>query len=197
MNLDFFNEMLEIIKPDLDNGPWIAGGYPMRIYSGMELITSDIDVFFKDQQQLESHQKFFNDYCHPLVSCFDFSEKPPEIKTRFNKFSTTNADTYTDEHGNKIQLIFNVFHKDLNSIFDHFDINLCKIATDGKIFIANESTYHDIENKILNFSKIQSSSLKRFTKYVKYGFKPSKETIEAIYESRSKLSYDFSNDIDY
>lgn len=202
MNLDFFNEMLEIIKPDLETGPWIAGGYPMRIYSGMNLTHSDIDVFFKDQDQLDKVENYFNNLTHILeITTSDLdtnkSSKILDSVSRYSKFSSKNANTYTDDHGNKIQLIFNVFHQNLDSIFNHFDINLCKIATDGKIFIASDTTYRDIENKILNFSHINKNSLKRFTKYVGYGFNPSTETIQAIYANREFLSYDFRDDEDY
>ena len=45
------NEPVNLIWPDIDHGPWIAGGAALRWYQGLPVGENDIDVFCADTKQ--------------------------------------------------------------------------------------------------------------------------------------------------
>ena len=164
------SEPFTIIWPDLEQGPWVAGGAALRWYQGLPVGDSDIDVFCRSPQQ--------------ATKLLD------EIKSygRFHvKHQSDNA--VTIEHNNiddwnkrwTIQIITKRFYQSAQEVIDNFDITVCEIATCGNQWIMNPQTARDIRERNLRFKMpLQNDAPKRLTKYWTYGFRPVEGTIEAI-----------------
>jgi hypothetical protein len=116
----------------------------------------------------------------------------------FSYIETDNSYTFTPntDDGIQVQFIKKRFYNDLSEIFDDFDITACKISTDGVDFYASDDTYHHIDNNILHIEKFHDKSIKRFTKYVQYGFAPTKETVQGIYGIANPV-FNFAGICDY
>ena len=187
-----FDKILDIIKPSLENGPWIAGGFAMRLYAGMCVKDHDVDVFVRDEEQYSRLVNAFSEInTSPESATLDFDGSLISYESKLRKaYETVNATTFHYVFQCPVQIVKpkpNV--TTLEDVLDTFDINCCKIATDGKEFVATESTYSDIDNRILNFSRVKENSLWRFTKYVAYGFTPSKETIQLFKSDRGIICW--------
>lgn len=207
INLDFFHELIkECPISDIENGPWVAGGYPLSIYRGDNTFKHDIDFFFKDENQLQEYQDkfeklFYNN--HEEVeddgTCLWNSLVLKENGTSWTKMITVNSITYLPQDGNEknqVQFVKKNFYTNLQGVLDDFDVSVCKIATDGVDFFATNKTYKQIENSVFDMSCINEKSIRRFTKYVSYGFTPSQETIKKLYEFKGHL-FDFAGVDDY
>ena len=193
MSTEFFTKLIEALPVDIENGPWIAGGFPLSVYRSDDLFSHDIDYFFKNNDQ-------YMDYVNKFKTIFNELDVKVEgeeegvfntckeimllLSKPFNCIETDNSYTFSPNNENchhKVQFIKKQFYNSLEDVFDDFDITACKIATDGIDFYASDETYHHIDNNILHINKFHQKSIKRFTKYVQYGFKPTKETIQGIY----------------
>ena len=194
MSTEFFTKLIETLPVDIENGPWIAGGFPLSVYRSDDLFSHDIDYFFKNNDQYMDYVNKFKTIFNELNVKVEEEEEDvfktcKEImRLLSNPFScveTDNSYTFSPNNGNchhKVQFIKKQFYNSLEDVFADFDITACKIATDGVDFYASDETYHHIDNNILHINKFHQKSIKRFTKYVQYGFKPTKETIQGIYE---------------
>lgn len=201
---EFFTKLIKQLPVDIQNGPWIVGGFPLSVYRNDNIFTHDIDYFFKDYDQyMEYVNKFktkFAEVKPELKECDDVFY--PEIMVIYNKpfsyIETDNSYTFTPntDDGIQVQFIKKRFYNDLSEIFDDFDITACKIATDGVDFYASDNTYHHIDNNILHIEKFHDKSIKRFTKYVQYGFAPTKETVQGIYGIANPV-FNFAGICDY
>lgn len=180
------SEPVTIIWPDIERGPWIAGGACLRWYQGQPVGDSDIDVFCRSPQQA---QKILE-----------------EIKSygRFHvKHQSENA--ITVEHNNKddynkrwtIQIIVKRFFNNVQEVLDSFDITVCEIATCGNEWVMNTNTARDIREKNLRFkTPLQPDAPKRLTKYWTYGYRPVPGTIDQICNN-PETRWSFSLDEDY
>jgi hypothetical protein len=56
---EFFTKLIKQLPVDIQNGPWIVGGFPLSVYRNDNIFTHDIDYFFKDYDQyMEYVNKF-------------------------------------------------------------------------------------------------------------------------------------------
>jgi len=172
--------IFDYINPDFADGPWIAGGYPLKLYSRSIERHTDIDVFFRNKDQfLYTLDKILNECRIARKNTMVHDPIDVIFQNKVEVIKTHNA--ITIKYNNVfVQLIYKNFNNSLQDVFDSFDINCCKIATDGVEFIATEATYHDIDHRVLNMTRIHKHSLRRFTKYVGYGYKPTTETCELL-----------------
>lgn len=200
MENNFFYELIQSLPVDFEDGPWIAGGFPLSVYRNDIHFNHDIDFFFKNEEQfnqyVEIFERVFNDGKEEkfnIEHLFSTAYKSKE----FMVVKSENAYTFipSSSFKNKVQFIKKKFYNSLDEVFADFDITVCRIFTDGVDFIASDETYNHIENNILHCQKVHEKSIRRFTKYVKYGFNPTKETVQAILELSNKIT-DFSNDGD-
>lgn len=190
MSTEFFTKLIEALPVDIENGPWIAGGFPLSVYRSDDIFNHDIDYFFKNNDQYMDYVNKFKTIFNELeikIEEYDVFNQCSEImllsSRQFNCVETENSYTFTpiSQNYHQVQFIKKQFYNSLEDVFADFDITACKIATDGVDFYASDETYHHIENNILHINKFHQKSIKRFTKYVQYGFKPTKETIQGIY----------------
>jgi len=206
MTHKFFKEIIQKLPSSFETGPWVAGGFPLSVYRADKVFSHDIDFFFKDEQQFDLYVSLFeknflkkdgkeikDDIINPYSEFFLFND-------RFTKIVTDNAVTFTPcnvgEDKVVIQFIKKKFYVDIEAVFDDFDISVCKIATDGVEFLASDRTYEHIDNSIFELDLIHEKSIKRFTKYVQYGFAPTEKTIRGIFEYKNFIT-DFTGVDDY
>jgi len=187
--------LIQLIKPDLINGPWIAGGAVIQWFNGLPVRSHDVDIFFKNSSQYHLYEKFFQ---QSIVSSYDYpTSTPNDLKDCSLVFDSPKAKTYKYQHW-KIQLIKTNFFNSINDLLDHFDITACKLATDGKRWYTNHpSTINHIENKILDMDLLRPEmAVKRLFKYWIYGYQPTVELIERIQQTPN-IENDFAYSTDY
>ena len=167
-----------MIRPDLQNGPWIAGGAVRQWNEGLEVI-NDVDVYFANQAQLhlvEDHLKNIG------YQTFHNTDNAKTLQCEIPK--------HGDENMLPIQLIIKDFHVSADKILDSFDLAQSQMITDGYTLYGNPLC-HSKEIIIENYKP--DTILKRMVKYVAYGYKPSSGDMEKMSKDK-KLNYDHHGD---
>jgi hypothetical protein len=182
---------VNIIKPDLKNGPWIAGGACLRWFQNIPVGEhSDIDVFCKNEKQAEN----LIDYIKNHLGLAHYHNGHAHVVIK-----TANACTF-NIHANsrdwKVQIITCKYFDTIKEVIDNFDISVCQLATAGNEWILGDNTAKDIHERNLRFNHITKQAPKRLIKYWTYGFNPVEGTIEAIQEHKDS-SWDFAGEDDY
>jgi hypothetical protein len=181
---------INIINPDIDNGPWIAGGACLKWIQNQPVGKySDIDVFCKNEQQAKKLIDFITN---------DLGLKNHSGDVR-QLFKTDNATTFIIEANSnhwKLQIITCNYFNSIQEVIDCFDITVCQVATTGNEWVLGERTAKDINQRNLRFTKITNAAPKRLIKYWTYGYTPEPGTIEAI-QNHPDCSWDFTNDEEY
>lgn len=160
------SEPFTLIKPNMKTGPWIAGGTALLWYQGKPAGLHDIDVFCKNEQQarkiIDRLVRENNDKTHVL-------------------FESENAVTISLTCGGKswkIQVIIKEFFNTVADVVDRFDITVCKIATDGFSWHKGPQQAADLRTRSLRMTHIKGDSIKRYSKYMAYGYRP----VEGLYD---------------
>jgi hypothetical protein len=177
-------EAVTIIEPNLETGPWIAGGAALRWYQNMPVGESDIDVFCKNTQQadalidrIKSHNRFI-------------------VKYESNN-ATTIQHLSSDGKGWTIQIIKKRFFNSLEEVIDNFDITVCQIGTSGNEWILGDNTAKDIREHNLRMRlPLQPDAPKRLTKYWIYGYRPVPGLLDEI-QNNPNTRWKFTSDEDY
>lgn len=221
--IEFFKSVVDAVNPNFDTGPFIAGGYPMRVYMGADLWCHDVDIFCTSPEQVEYIRSLFfiekneiciNDEDDTFIKNDKISVNIVEDNTtmwkknnlvakelvRKNWYMHESNNAYTISSSVDQRKIVQIIKKPVDSIedlFNNIDATCCRIATDGKDFIASDETYHAIEHKIFDVPNVRNNTIKRMTKYVAYGFTPSQETIQKLHARKDSLEWNFINDSDY
>lgn len=178
-------EPVNIVKPNWQTGPWIAGGAVLRWYQNQPVGESDIDIFCSSAKQAD-------DVILAIKSYGRFT----------TKFESDNATTlsYTSHDGDQnwtLQIIKRRFFNSPEDVIDSFDITVCRLATDGKTLVLGKDTAKDIREKNLRFRMpLQPDALKRLTKYWIYGYRPVDGTLEAV-QNNPVGKWEFELDGDY
>ncbi len=180
-------EPVSTIAPTPD-GPWIAGGATLAWFNGHAVGESDIDVFCRDVEQKNILEQRLLEY-------------GAQITFRSNNAVTF---TYSSKNGGmtaptwKIQLITREYYDSLQDVIDAVDISVCQIATDGIQFVFGEYTLEDISNRVLRMSDPpRAGALKRYCKYVAYGYRPTVGLHESIVDNpNTTWEFEFSDDYD-
>lgn len=177
-------EIFKYLPPlNLQTGPWIAGGAALTWFQGNP-VTSDIDIFFQDEVQWEAFRLALIEKCRGARQANDVYGSPPRIfligvDLKYSVIcDTENALTIKLEN-TQIQLI-KKFSKSITDVFDSFDFDVCKFATDGDHYIHIDRALDDLSKKILHSEKFKPSLLSRIMKYTTYGFIPDRHTLELI-----------------
>lgn len=180
-------EAVTLIQPNLENGPWIAGGACLRWFQGLSVGQNDIDVFCRNAVQAQQTIERIKSYGRYSL-----------------KFLSDNAVTieYWSKDSSEIdhkviQIITRRYFGSLKEVIDNFDISVCEIGTCGNDWHLGPFTARDIREKNLRFKlPLQPDSPKRLTKYWTYGYRPVKGTLEAIQESPT-VRWAYSTDENY
>lgn len=164
------SEPLTLIWPDIERGPWIAGGACLRWYQGQPVGDSDIDVF-----------------CANAKQAADVIENIKSYGRHFVKFESENAVTLSyhskDDYSKSwtIQIITRRYFGSLEEVISNFDISVCEVGTAGNQWQLGLFTGRDIRERNLRFKiPLQPDAMKRLIKYWAYGYRPVEGTIESI-----------------
>jgi len=158
--------LIEILPKCNVDGPWIAGGALHRTYRKLSLNDSDVDVFFKNKEQLDKYLLELN--ANALTSG-KYTTKSYVV----SEWHHTVVINYMDTDW-KIQCISFKYFDTIEDLFRSFDINVCRIAYDGNHVVYEYNALNDINNNIIHFNALSinypSVTLKRLVKYVKMGY---------------------------
>lgn len=164
------HEPVNLIWPDIQRGPWIAGGAALRWFQNQPVGENDIDVF-----------------CANAKQAADIIENIKSYGRYSTKFESENAVTLDywskDEYDKRwtIQVITKRYFASLDEVINNFDITVCEVGTAGNEWRLGPFTARDIRERNLRFKlPLQPDALKRLTKYWTYGYRPVEETIEAV-----------------
>ena len=152
-SLGFFN---------IETGPWVAGGAVRRMFTDGIIHVSDIDIFYKNEEDFEKISKM-------IESRDDY--KSNSTNFAYKTFILKNENVYI------LQLIKKPFLS-VNELLNDFDFTICMAATDGWNWITDDRFFNHLEKKILflnNFTPERRSKIsisKRIAKYCSYGFTP-------------------------
>ena len=158
--------LLEILPKCNVDGPWIAGGALHRTYRKLSLSNSDVDVFFKNKEQLD---KYLLELTWNNLTSGKYTHKSSVV----SDWHHTVVISYMDTDW-KIQCISFKYFDTIEDLFRSFDINVCRIAYDGNDVILEENVLNQIQNNNLKFNASSiyypSVTLKRLVKYIKMGY---------------------------
>ena len=158
--------LIEILPKCNVDGPWIAGGALHRTYRKLSLSDSDVDVFFKNKEQLD---KYLIELNSNALSSGKYTTKSYVV----SEWHHTVVLSYMDTDW-KIQCISFKYFDTIEDLFRSFDINVCRIAYDGNNVILEENVLNQIQNNNLKFNMgsiyYPSVTLKRLIKYIKMGY---------------------------
>jgi hypothetical protein len=136
------SEPITLIWPDAKNGPWIAGGAPLRWWQGQSVGENDIDVFCANAKQAE-----------------EVIERIKEYGRWTRKYDSDNATTlgyWSKGDSNKswtIQVIKRRYFDSLQAVIDSFDMTVCEIGTGGNEWLLNQHTAKDIRERNLRMKQ--------------------------------------------
>lgn len=180
------SEPVTIIWPDMQKGPWIAGGACLRWWQGLPVGESDIDVFCASREQADE-----------LIT------RVKSFGRHSVKFESDNATTllyWNKENYSQqwtIQIIKRRYYKSLQEIIDSFDMTVCEIGTGGNEWLLNKATARDIRERNLRMKQpLQPDALKRLVKYWTYGYRPVEGLVEAV-QNNPNGKWEFAIDEDY
>ena len=184
-NISPLEYLIELLPKCTENGPWIAGGCLHRTYRELPLTNADVDVFFKNKEQFE---KFVYDLSVSSITAGYKIES-----TIYSEWHCTLTIKYMDVDW-KIQCVTFKYFDSIEELFNSFDINVCRIAYDGKNVICEDNVLTDIKNNKLKFNEgsiyYPSVTLKRLVKYIKMGYDIEdvdlKLLTHAFYKSKKK-----------
>ena len=183
-----------IPKPNLDNGPWIAGGVVLKAYMGQSYhkeyndhttASNIIAQIIKKQTRNELDAEKSNstnhisdiDYFFKNESEF-FSSLASMAKLHQKRVSTDNAITYDISYNKRYyqaQMINKHYFETVEDVLSSFDFTICQMATDFETVVTTEQTLYDIEHRILRLATGKynpDNYLKRVLKYSINGFNP-------------------------
>lgn len=177
-----------IIQPDINDGPWIAGGACLRWIQNRPVGEHcDIDVFCKNEKQAK---KLIKDITETGLKKYN-----GDINIVIKTDNAVTFNVRADNQEWKIQVITCKYFDNIKDVISHFDITVCQIGTTGNNWVLGERTAKDINNRALRFNHITKYAPKRLIKYWTYGYNPVPSTIEAI--QSFGITHDFLNDEEY
>ena len=184
-NISPLEYLIELLPKCTENGPWIAGGCLHRTYRKLPLTNADVDVFFKNKEQIEQFVSAIS-----LTSLFSGYTIESTI---YSEWHCTLTIKYMDVDW-KIQCVTFKYFDNIEELFKSFDINVCRIAYDGTNIIYEDGVLNDINSNKLKFNEgsiyYPSVTLKRLVKYVKMGYDIEdvdlKLLTHAFYKSKKK-----------
>lgn len=161
---------------------YIAGGAARKLYLKEELLNSDIDIWFKNAEDLQRAATIL--YTNPAVII---------------KAETDNGITYMlEDHKDnplktevKIQLISrNYYPDDISAVFGDFDFTICQVVYNNGRLLLSEDAVRDMRDMNLRLNDHYTGPLStaRFLKYMNYGYVPTVKSYNAFFlEGRTEL----------
>jgi hypothetical protein len=180
------SEPVTLICPDAKNGPWIAGGAPLRWWQGQPVGENDIDVFCANAKQAEAVIERIKDY--------------GRWQRKFDSDNATTLSYWAKDNASKtwtIQVIKRRYFGSLQAVIDSFDMTVCEIGTGGNEWLLNKHTAKDIRERNLRMKlPLTPDALKRVVKYWTYGYRPVEGLLESV-QNNPVAKWEFALDEDY
>ena len=181
-------QIVDLINPNFETGPWICGGACMNWIQGQEIPDHrDIDVYFKNATQWQLFVDQMKKVGYDTLNNFSYTHVT----------DTKNSLTFWLESGNRkwtIQAIKLYYSDSIEEVFSKFDITACKISTDGQKYkVGSLDTVNHIFNKILDIPELKNNSVARVVKYLSKGYTLTEETYEKLITSQTTV-WDFNYD---
>lgn len=169
----FAQRLCNYLKLDMRTGPWLAGGSVRKLYFKEMIGQSDWDIWFQSRSQFDDAVAKLE----RLIGC--------ELKHRSN-----NAITYSI-NGESVQLIKRNFYPSVTKLIESFDMTVCQFATDGDTIKTSDLAIGDSNKHIIRLTKdvTKPGIMKRITKYVIYGFRPTQELLDDIEENKHLINF--------
>ena len=165
------NEPVAIVEPNLEHGPWIAGGACLRWYQGQPVGDSDIDVFCANAKQAADLISRIKSYGRYTVKY----ESENAVTLNYRSEESGSSDTWI------IQVITKRYYTSVKEIVDNFDVSVCQLGTAGFDWEIGEHTARDIREKNLRMNiPLHPDAVKRLSKYWTYGYRPVPGLLDAI-----------------
>jgi hypothetical protein len=163
------NKIFSQVDFNIEHGPWIAGGAPLRWHHGVNVGRADMDIFVANKAQFD---RLYN-ILSPIYDQF---------------YESANAVSFRGT-GIRIQLI-KKFFASAEELLGHFDIRVCQFLTDGKTCLATKEAIEDDKSKQINFTRFNpENAIKRTLKYMSYGYSLSPESISKIESGDTKFLF--------
>lgn len=180
-NITELEFLLETLPPLSENGPWVAGGSLLRTYISLPL-TTDLDIFFRDQQQYDTYFQKFKEFG---ADSRKYTIESERSQTNWHK---TCVIKYRDKQYT-IQFINKKFFTSMCNVLDSFDLDICQMGFDGKNLFHVENCFDRINSKNMsvNVVNIPQVTLKRLIKYTKLGFEISDSDIQMFFAQCAKI----------
>lgn len=171
--------LLDIIPPMSEDGPWIAGGSLLRTYMNLPL-KSDLDIFFKNEAQFQAYREQFR----LKNSVRDSNEKYTILKEEQHSWFTMETIKCFGAQEYKIQLVCKNYYTGPCDLMDHFDLDICQLAYDGKNLFLGQDTLKNIDSRKMHLIKTSypQKFMERCIKYSKLGFNISSEEIQRFFQ---------------
>lgn len=163
------SEPFTIIWPDMQNGPWVAGGAALRWYQGQPVGENDIDIFCRSVAQAQRVIESIKSYGR-------YSIKYESDNATTLSYHSPNGDRYWT-----LQVIKRRYFNSMQEVIDNFDISVCQIGTDGNTWMLNKNTAKDIRERNLRMNMpLHPDAAKRLAKYWTYGYRPVDGLLDAV-----------------
>lgn len=177
---DSYDSIYSTIYSDIKTGPWIAGGAALKLYQGLPLDNSDIDIFVRDFDQF-------------IVVLHKLSKISSSI-TAITDNAVTLCISPIDKEPNQVQIIKR-YYESANDVIDSFDLTVCQVVTDGREFKFGDTTIDDIKSKQLRRNPTSQFNLTmmRISKYLIYGYHISDE-LQLLIETNSDILHAGNHD---
>lgn len=191
--------VFDLINPDMINGPWIAGGAVMAWINKQPVNNSDIDVFFKSEEQfIELYNALLGVRIKQNFSDVQWDLSLKEFAEPISKVVYQTDNALTLKIGpTTVQLIKRKFFDTPKDVIDSFDLSVCQLITDGDKLLAGETTLQDLKAKRFRINRHNKQIIKRVIKYVTYGYIPDQSVIDYIADHKDDLEHSFPNSLDY
>jgi hypothetical protein len=176
--------IFQFIKPDMVDGPWIAGGAVLSWINKESVGNGDVDIFCRTPEQVDKISGLLFDY----YRCAFNSDNAVSYDLECHR------DNFSTELPKRVQVIKRFLSPSPEHIIDNFDISVCKLVTDGKIILSGDNALDDIKHNILRIEDAHHPVLlKRVLKYMAYGYELCEASAEIMRNNEYELT--FENDL--
>lgn len=194
-----------IIKPNIDNSitrifKWLdhdildtvnvrfAGGSARKALFGELLGDSDIDVWFSSRADLNRALEDVSRKLHLPASnfknCASVSIPASMLPEKIQKDVTS---PYV-----KVQFITKEMYPNFESLLGAFDFTVAQFGYENGQFVTTRQAIDDASNQVIRINaKVGPSFRKRFLKFSRMGFVPTKETLKTILDGIDELDMTF------
>jgi hypothetical protein len=189
--LHTLEKFIKFYQPNVDF--FLAGGAVLKAYNQEQLTTSDLDIFFTNNEDFNKVSELLQQYGdgpthHQNCLMFKMHHYGDSV---FTKEQITNANVCGKQDGAikmrnhvPVQAIKGTFWKTPEYLLEHFDFTICQMIYRRGSYIMTQEAYEDNQNKIIRFSEqadMRKFKHRRLLKYCKRGYTPDIDTFKRLF----------------